>query len=148
MTHDDFLDIAIGYAKQSADNGGFPFGAVVVKDGGIVGDSRKDISDFALNLNHAEINAVANACENLKNHDLEGCVLYSNCRPCGLCMGAIKWAGIKEIYYAMDKADAKTIGWFDDIFADEAAPVLEHKSPDAELLSYMKGWYDRKRRTG
>jgi tRNA(Arg) A34 adenosine deaminase TadA len=144
MTRDDFIKLAIQYAKESVDNGGFPFGAVVVKDGKVVGDSRANFSKYAANINHAEINAIVNACENLKTHHLEGCVLYSSCKPCGLCMGAIKWAGIKEIYYAMDKSDAQRIGYLEEIFYDDFTPVAEHKISDGDLLNYMRDWYDKK----
>ncbi|MDR1027456.1 MAG: nucleoside deaminase [Rickettsiales bacterium] len=140
----DFINLAIQYAKESVDNGEYPFGAVVVKDGQVVGDSRFNFSKYAGNLNHAEICAIVNACENLKTDTLAGCVLYSSCKPCGLCMGAIKWAEIKEIHYAMDKSDAREIGYADEIFFDDAAPVSEHKITAADLPGYMKDWYDKK----
>jgi len=144
MTHEDFINLAIRYAKESVDNGDYPFGAVVVQNGKVIGDSRKDLSKYARSLNHAEINAIVNACENIKGSDLSGCILYSSCQPCGLCMGAIKWSGIKEIYYAMDKSDAKEIGYLDSIFEDDTVMVSEQKIQNNDLLDYMKSWYEKK----
>jgi tRNA(Arg) A34 adenosine deaminase TadA len=144
MTHDDFINLAIEYAKEAASNGGYPFGAIVVKNGEVAGDSRRGFLKHAGYINHAELRAIINACDNLKSDDLEGSVLYSSCQPCGLCMGAIKWVGIKEIYFAMDKGDAKSIGHFGGMFADEVTDIKEHKIADSELLKYMKNWYDKK----
>jgi tRNA(Arg) A34 adenosine deaminase TadA len=140
MTDNDFINLAIEYAKEAALNGGYPFGAVVVKDRKIAGDSRcRKLTVGA--LNHAEINAIINACENLGADDLTGCRIYSSCRPCGLCMGAIKWIGIREIFYAMDKTDMRA-GHSDEIFLDDSVSVAEHKIPDKDLPAYMKNWYD------
>lgn len=140
--HDKFVNFAIEYAKESVKNGGYPFGAVIVKNGEIVGDSRtRKLNTGA--LNHAETNAIINACENLNIDNLTGCILYSSCRPCGFCMGAIKWIGIKEIYYVMDESDAKSIGHLDDIFADESIQIYENKIPKDDFVNYVKSWYDK-----
>ena len=142
MTHDDFTRLAVEYAKMSVANGEYPFGAVVVRNGEVIGDSRYEISKHAYSLNHAEIGAIIDACEHLGHDDLSDCILYSSCQPCGLCKGAIKWTGIKAIYYAMDKDDAKAIGYLEEIFMDDFAPLAEHKIADKDLPAYMKNWYD------
>ncbi|MDR1697284.1 MAG: nucleoside deaminase [Rickettsiales bacterium] len=138
--HREFLDVAIGLARDSAESGGYPFGAVIVLDGKIVGDSSNRGALSGTSINHAELAAVINANATI-GADLSGCVLYSSCQPCGMCMGAVKWAGIREIYYAVDKNDAEKIGFQDEIFADDSADIRLHKIADDSLSEYMKTWY-------
>ncbi|MCL2629501.1 MAG: nucleoside deaminase [Alphaproteobacteria bacterium] len=140
--NNDLLSIAVKYAKEAASQGGYPFGAVVTNDGKIIGDSRRRTITFGA-LNHAEINAIINACENTKKNDLTGCVIYSSCQPCELCMGAIKWIGIREVHYAMDMADAKSAG-LEEVFAPDFARITEHKILNEDLIAFMKKWYDAK----
>ena len=139
LTHNDFINKAIECAKESVACGGFTYGAVVVNNGKIIADSK--IRRLPGNINHAETNAIANALDVLGTNDLIGCMLYSSCKPCGFCMGAIKWVGITEIYYAMDKSDADSIGYSDEIFFDETVQILDHKITNPDLLEYMKNWY-------
>ena len=144
MTHDEFLNLAMKLAIKSGDAGKFPFGAVIVKDGQIVGDSRHRPDRMHLPpLDHAEIRAIVDARENMGSGSLSGCVIYASCQPCTMCMGAIKWAGIKEVYYAMDKSDACNIGHLNNIFWDDFVSVEENKINNANFLTYMKNWYDK-----
>lgn len=139
----DFIQLAIERAKQSANNGGYPFGAIIVKNGIVVGKSNVDISEHDPTA-HAEMSSIRNACKNLQTYDLTGCSIYSSCHPCQMCLGAIKWVGIKEIFYAMDKLDAQAIGYADDIFMDDAVDLIKHKMKDETLLAFMKNWYQQK----
>ena len=144
MTHDDFLNLATELAKESGAIGRFPFGAVIVKDRQVVGDSRhKPDRQHLPPLDHAEIRAIIDARENLGTGNLSGCVIYASCQPCSMCMGAIKWAGIKEVYYAMDKSDADSIGHLNNIFWDDFISVNENKISDYDFLEYMKDWYNK-----
>ena len=136
----DFIPLAIERAKQSANNGGYPFGAIIVKNGIVVGKSTVDVSAFDPTA-HAEMSSIRNACKNLQTYDLTGCSIYSSCHPCQMCLGAIKWVGIKEIFYAMDKLDAQAIGYADDIFMDDAVDLIKHKMKDETLLTFMTNWY-------
>ncbi|PHI31233.1 nucleoside deaminase [Budvicia aquatica] len=138
--HQTFILMAIKRAKKSAQNGGYPFGAVVVKDGDIVGKSNIDDQEFDPTA-HAELSAIRNACKNLKVYNLTGCKIYSSCHPCQLCLGAIKWVGIKDIFYAMDKNDAQAIGYADDIFMDDSVVLSKTKMQDENILVFMKNWY-------
>ena len=139
----DFIQLAIEQAKESANNGGYPFGAIIVKNGIVVGKSTVDVSAFDPTA-HAEMSSIRNACKNLQTYDLTGCSIYSSCHPCQMCLGAIKWVGIKEIFYAMDKLDAQAIGYADDIFMDDAVELIKHKMKDEALLVFMKNWYQQK----
>lgn len=142
--HQTFILMAIKRAKESAQDGGYPFGSVVVKDGNIVGKSNIEDQEFDPTA-HAELSAIRNACKNLKAYDLTGCKIYSSCHPCQLCLGAIKWVGIKDIFYAMDKHDAQTIGYADDIFMDDAVVLNKTKIHDEEILLFIKDWYAQKK---
>ena len=142
MTHNDFLNQAISLAWESGVAGKFPFGTVIVKDGQVVGDSshRPDRTHLPP-LDHAEIRAIIDARENIGS--LSGCVLYDSCQPCSMCLGTIKWAGIKEVHYVMNKADAEKIGYLDNIFWDDFVSIKESHAPNADFLAYMKNWYDK-----
>lgn len=93
---------------------GGPFGAVVYKDGKIVGKGVNRVVGNNDPTAHAEIQAIRNACENLKTFDLTGCELYATGYPCPMCMSAIIWSNIKKVYYSADYKDAEKIGFRDD----------------------------------
>jgi len=108
-------------AKEAALKGiqrqeGGPFGAVIVDKNGVViarGNNRVLIDHDP--TAHAEIIAIREACQIRHSHDLNDCVLYTSCEPCPMCLSAIVWANIKEVYYACTKEDAAKIGFRDDI---------------------------------
>ena len=93
---------------------GGPFGAVVYKDGKIVGRGVNRVVGNNDPTAHAEMEAIRNACKNLKTFDLTGCVLYATGYPCPMCMSAIIWANIKKVYYSANYEDAKKLGFRDD----------------------------------
>lgn len=83
-----------------------PFGAVIVRDGEIVGEG---INRSVLNhdpTSHGETEAIRDACRRLGTVDLRGAALYSSCEPCPLCVSAMMIAGISELYYAADMEEA------------------------------------------
>ena len=86
-------------------------GCVIVKDGRIIGEGYHRKYGEA----HAEVNAIRNAAKKLKTHDLSGCTLYVNAEPCPMCLSAIIWSNIKEVYFANTKKDADEIGFRDDM---------------------------------
>ena len=93
---------------------GGPFGAVIYKDGKIVGKGVNRVVGNNDPTAHAEMEAIRNACKNLKTFDLTGCELYATGYPCPMCMSAIIWANIKKVYYSADYKDAEKIGFRDD----------------------------------
>ncbi len=95
-------------------NEGGPFGAVIVKDGKIVGKGKNEVLKNHDATNHAEMMAIKDASKNLNTHDLSGCTLYTSCYPCPMCMSAAIWANIKEIYYGNTQMDADNLGFRDD----------------------------------
>ncbi len=97
---------------------GGPFGAVIIKDNEIIAQAHNQVLKNNDPTAHAEINAIRQACQKLNTHNLEGCIIYSNCEPCPMCMSAIIWANIKEVYYGNTKKDAADIGFRDDFIYD------------------------------
>ena len=93
---------------------GGPFGALIVKDGKIVGYGFNCVLDQNDPTAHAEVQAIRNAGHNLKNFDLSGSILYTSCEPCPMCLMAAKWANIDKIYYAATRKDAAKLGFKDE----------------------------------
>ena len=118
-THEHFLRKAIDLAVENVRSGrGGPFGAVVVKDGEIIGQGTNTVTAGNDPTAHAEINAIRDACRRLGEHQLYGCVVYSSCEPCPMCLGAVYWARPERVVYAGTRGDAAGAG-FDDAFIYE-----------------------------
>ncbi len=113
--HKEFMAKAIQLSIESIEQDGGPFGAVIVKDGEIIAASANCVTADNDPTAHAEVNAIREACKELSTYDLSGCVIYSSCEPCPMCLGAIYWAHLDELYFANNKKDAAEIG-FDDAF--------------------------------
>lgn len=111
-----FMEIAKNSAKSGMEAGeGGPFGAVIVdKQGNIIAKGNNQVLKNNDPTAHAEIVAIRNACEKLGTYDLAHYILYTSCEPCPMCLSAIIWANIKDVYYACDKKDADSIGFRDD----------------------------------
>lgn len=128
--------MAIRLSEDNIEKGlGGPFGAVVVKDGEIIAVSANKVIPENDPTAHAEVSAIRLACKALNTYDLSGCVIYTSCEPCPMCLGAIYWAHIDKIYYANTKADAAAIG-FDDhfIYNEIASEMNTRKLPFVQLL--------------
>ena len=135
-----FMKRAIELAKENANstNGG-PFGAVVVKNGKIIGEGFNSVTTKNDPTAHAEINAIRNACKNLNSHQLEDCEIYASSEPCPMCLGAIYWARLKKIYYACSLEEAKNHN-FDDVFIyDEFKKPNEIRMIPSEQIMQNKG---------
>jgi len=105
MTNKQYIKLAIKQAEKSVKQGGFPVGAVVVKDGKIIS---KGVSlGFKLNdpTSHAETSSIRRACKKLKNRDLGGTILYTSLQPCLMCFSVANWAGISKIVYGCKKTN-------------------------------------------
>lgn len=111
-----FMARAIQLSIENVSSGqGGPFGAVIVKDGSIVGEGVNRVTLDNDPTAHAEILAIRNACAKLGIFTLSECEIYTSCEPCPMCLGAIYWARLARIYFANLAADASQIG-FDDSF--------------------------------
>ena len=100
------------------DNSGGPFGAVIVKNGVIIGRGSNHVIKNNDPTAHAEIEAIRDACKNIKSYDLTGCSIYTTCYPCPMCLSAIIWSNMKKVYYGNTKEDAGDIGFRDDFIYD------------------------------
>ncbi|UZR95825.1 nucleoside deaminase [Chondrinema litorale] len=127
--HHLYIQRAVELAKEGVlnDKGG-PFGAVIVKDGKIVGEGSNMVTSQNDPTAHAEVVAIRNACKNLNSFQLTGCTIYASCEPCPMCLGAIYWARPDKLIFACTKEDAKKAG-FDDQFIYEEIdlPYSERK---------------------
>ena len=111
-----YIKMAIDLATENVNSGnGGPFGAVIVKNGEIIATGVNTVTTSHDPTAHAEVNAIRNACANLKSFQLDECDIYSSCEPCPMCLGAIYWSRANKLYFAATKSDASDAG-FDDSF--------------------------------
>ena len=106
-----FMRRAISLAQdQMLAGAGGPFGAVIVREGEVLAEGWNQVTSALDPTAHAEVVAIRAACRQLNDFQLTGCVLYTSCEPCPMCLGAIWWARIETIYYANTRDDAARIG--------------------------------------
>ncbi len=131
MTEQDvaFINHAIKLSEEgiNADAGG-PFGAIVVKDGKIIAEGYNKVTSTNDPTAHAEMVAIREACKKLNSFQLDGCVIYTSCEPCPMCLGAIYWARPDAVYYACTKEDAAEIGFDDNFIYEEINIPMEKRS--------------------
>lgn len=123
----EFMRRAIALADESVRRGGGPFGAVIVKDGVIIAEGSNSVTIHNDPTAHAEVSAIREACRRLGTFHLSGCTIYTSCEPCPMCLGAIYWAGIKQIFYGNNRKDAAAIGFADDFIYEELERPMEHR---------------------
>lgn len=113
------MDIAIQEAQIGIDDAhGGPFGAVVVRGGIIIGRGHNRVLLNQDPTCHGEIEAIRDACRNTGSFSLEGADIYTTSEPCPMCLGAVLWAGIRNIYFGCNREDAEDIGFRDKVFYD------------------------------
>lgn len=100
MDEEKFLELAIEKARESVASGGFPAGAIVVRDGAVVGEGVSIGNKIHDPTSHGEMAAIRDACKSLQQKELTDAVLYSSMQPCLMCLGAIFWSGIRRVVYA------------------------------------------------
>ena len=140
-----FMALAIKLSEENVDNGGGPFGAVIVRDGKIVATGTNRVTLDNDPTAHAEISAIRAACRALGTFRLENCTIYSSCEPCPMCLSALYWAGVSRICYGNTKTDAKEID-FDDSFIYDQLELdyaqrsikCEHFMRDEALAAFRK----------
>ena len=149
-----FLREAIRLAEEKMEAGeGGPFGAVVVKDGEIVGRGWNRVTSANDPTAHAEVEAIRQACANLGTFSLAGCELYASCEPCPMCLSAIYWARLDALYFAASRDDAADAG-FDDALLYEEVPLDwdRRKLPSEQHLheeaqAAFRAWKDKTDKT-
>ncbi len=142
----EFLKKAIEIAADSIDNGGGPFGAVIVKDGELIAVGNNRVTSDNDPTAHAEVQAIRNAANKLGTFNLSGCEIYTSCEPCPMCLGAIYWARLDKVYYGADKNDARNAGFDDSFIYDEIElDITKRKIPfiqdgQNEAIQVFKKW--------
>ncbi|MCK5520874.1 MAG: nucleoside deaminase [Candidatus Marinimicrobia bacterium] len=143
------MKIAIDTAFDNIKNDGGPFGAVIVKDGKIVGRGGNRVTASNDPTAHAEITAIRDAGKNLHTFDLKGCVIYSSCEPCPMCLAAIYWARIDAVHYGSQRQDAAKAGFDDDFIYKELAldpddrQVSTHSVDRDKALDIFTKWTEK-----
>ncbi|PZM87161.1 MAG: tRNA-specific adenosine deaminase [candidate division SR1 bacterium] len=129
MNHEYFMEKAVELSLENmrANKGG-PFGAIVVKDGKIVGTGSNHVTSENDPTAHAEVVAIRDACKNLGSFQLDDCVLYTSCEPCPMCLGAIYRARPKAVYYANTRTDAAQIQFDDDFIYQELDKQIDQRA--------------------
>ena len=129
-----FLLRAIQLARANVSNRtGGPFGAVVVKDGVIIGEGANHVTTLNDPTAHAEIVAIRTACRYLDSFELSGCEIYSSCEPCPMCLAAIYWSRASKIYFAASREDAASAGFDDEFLYRELARPFAGRIVSATL---------------
>ena len=129
----EYFKKAIELARVGVKNKeGGPFGAVVVKDGQIIGLGNNKVLKENDPTSHAEIVAIRDACRRINSYNLEGAQIYSTSEPCPMCLSAIIWANIKEVYFVTTREEVGSIGFRDDLIYN----YLEGKKKD--ILNLQK----------
>ncbi len=147
MSHTDFMRMAVELSRKGMNaNKGGPFGAIVVKDGEVIGRGHNSVTSLNDPTAHAEVVAIRDACARLGSYQLQGCILYTSCEPCPMCLGAIYWARPDKVYYANTKVDAAEVDFDDDfIYRELELPMRQRSIPfeqmgREEALEVFREW--------
>ncbi|HBG88238.1 MAG: nucleoside deaminase [Bacteroidales bacterium] len=146
--HGNYMQEAIALANRNIENGGGPFGALIVRKGEIVGRGGNQVTMLNDPTAHAEVMAIRDATKTLGTYNLSDCVLYTTCEPCPMCMGAIYWARISHVYYGNNRKDAANIGFDDELIYRELALPINQRSVlmepllSEDAISTFKRWQE------
>ena len=139
----EFMNRAIELSRLGSENQqGGPFGAVIVKDNKIIAEGFNRVTSTNDPSAHAEIVAIREACKNLNNFQLTGCVIYTSCEPCPMCLGAIYWARPEKVFFANSRMDAADAGFDDEFIYEEISmspslrkiPMFHLPNEDAKIV--------------
>jgi guanine deaminase len=135
MKHDDFMREAIKEAEAGMRGGrGGPFGCVIVRKGEVIARGNNRVTSTNDPTAHAEVTAIRAACHALKTFQLEDCELYTSCEPCPMCLAAIYWARIPQVFFGNTRADAAAIGFDDDFIYQQIPLPPERRAIDMKPL--------------
>ncbi len=129
MGAEDFMRRAIELSRENIGTpDGGPFGAVIVKDGRIIGEGTNQVTAANDPTAHAEMVAIRAAAKTLGSFKLDGCEIYTSCEPCPMCLAAIYWARIGKVWFGNTRSDAADIGFDDDFLYRELAQPMDDRS--------------------
>lgn len=123
-----FIEEAIKIAVSNVKSGnGGPFGAVIVRGDEIIAAKGNSVSSTNDPTAHAEINTIREACKKLGTFEFRDCDIFVSGEPCPMCMSAIYWARLKNVYYAADRESAKKVGFDDSYIYEQLAQAVEDR---------------------
>lgn len=135
LSDSEMMMRAIEIARKGMLSGcGGPFGAVVARNGAIIGEGSNEVTSTNDPTAHAEIVAIRNACREIGSFQLEGCSIYTSCEPCPMCLGAVYWARPARFFYAATREDAAAAGFDDEMIYEEIALPVNERRLDAQNL--------------
>ncbi len=145
-----YLELAAELAENNVDAGGGPFGAVIVRNGEVVATGVNTVTIDNDPTAHAEVNAIRRLCEKEKTFNLKGCVVYSSCEPCPMCLSALYWAGVDKIYFGNTQQDAEKINFSDRFIYQELDKPMDkrmipciHVENNRTIIAFEK-WANKK----
>ncbi|NOT85690.1 MAG: nucleoside deaminase [Methylococcaceae bacterium] len=126
--HQDYLQQTIQLAADNVNTGrGGPYGAIIVQNKQIIAACANQVTSTLDPTAHAEVMAIRAACHFVQHFQLPDCILYSSCEPCPMCLGAIYWARLQQVYFACDRHDAANAGFDDGFIYTEIALAPEQR---------------------
>ncbi|MBD0337469.1 MAG: nucleoside deaminase [Cyanobacteria bacterium Co-bin13] len=155
MSDKQFMEDAIALSFQAMrENRGGPYGAVVVKDGQIIGRGMNEVTSLNDPTAHAEMTAIREACQAIGSWQLSGCELYTSCEPCPMCLAAAYWSRLDRIYFGNSRETAARYSFNSQIIYDEVAkPHADRSLPiiplmQNEALTAFEEWANKADRKG
>ena len=148
-----FMIKAIELSKKSIGEGGGPFGCVIVKDNSIIAEGYNQVTKNNDPTAHAEIVTIRKACNTLNTFDLTGVEIFTSCEPCPMCLSAIYWAHINEVYYGNSRKDAALIDFDDEHIYNELKLDIKKRKikmsqiNNKEALEAFKLWRKTENKT-
>lgn len=152
--HETHMSEAIRLSREHMEKGaGGPFGAVVVKDGKVIGRGWNKVTSSLDPTAHAEVEAIRDACRNLNTFDLAGAEIYTSCEPCPMCLAACYWARLGKIFYGNTRGDAAAIQFDDDFIYREIPKEMKDRTIPmeqclrSEALKVFEQWQAKSDKT-
>jgi len=137
----EFMRKAIALATDNVRTGsGGPFGAVIVRDGVILGEGANRVTQENDPTAHAEVRAIRAACGALGVFSLHGCEIYTSCEPCPMCLAAIYWARLERIWYGNTCADAARAAFDDAFLYRELVLPAQQRAIPSSMLLHEQAW--------
>jgi len=129
-----YLDEAVALARRSVEMGDGPFGALIVRDGEVIGLGHNCVTSDNDPTAHAEIVAIRAASKALNDFSLNGSILYASCEPCPMCLAAAYWARVDRVVYAASAEEVAAIGFDDKVIAQQLFLPTEERSIPMERI--------------
>jgi tRNA(adenine34) deaminase len=146
--HEQWMKIALKEAQRAFENNEVPVGAIIVKDGKIIGKGYNQIEQLQDPTAHAEMLAMTAAANHLQSRRLEHCTLYATLEPCAMCAGAIVLARISTLVFSLYDPKAGACGTLYNIVEDKRLNHTVHVVGgvcDRESESMLKEFFSKKR---